>query len=276
MQMRTFSSIDLWKSVPRVRRSRLLKVRPSNFLMECAKTLNAKGFSPWRGGSRTGPGRPLRRCFQRLNSLVKTQLPQGLKPSQKKEGFTAALKALRHLKTLALAPETTAPLRLSKIPTLAAKDAARMGHPKISCSLCWAAGPWARDTTLAGDTLEGEGDAAADGARGLDEIDGLAILAEDGNIALRQQVAHVDDRLHAAAEAGNRLAEENVEERIALSGRSVEHVDRSDGRTVDPSVRSNPTCVGTWHGSAQLGRESMPTLRDHPRLSVLQRHVGSR
>jgi len=179
MQMRTFSSIDLWKSVPRVRRSRLLKVRPSNFLMECAKTLNAKGFSPWRGGSRTGPGRPLRRCFQRLNSLVKTQLPQGLKPSQKKEGFIAALKALRHPKARFSAnrkacskrlgryrsAESAAPpknpctrarsngpsLRLSKIPTLAAKDAARMGHPKISCSLCWAAGPWARDTTLAGD-----------------------------------------------------------------------------------------------------------------------------
>ena len=29
--------------------------------------------------------------------------------------------------------------------------------------------------------------------------------------------------------AGNRLADEDVQERIALSGRGVEHVDRSEG-----------------------------------------------
>src|SRR5271169_2427745 len=129
MQMRTFSSIDLWKSVPRVRRSRLLKVRPSNFLMECAKTLNAKGFSPWRGGSRTGPGRPLRRCFQRLNSLVKTQLPQGLKPSQKKEGFIAALKALRHPKARFSANRKACSKRLGRY-----RSAESAAPPKNPCT----------------------------------------------------------------------------------------------------------------------------------------------
>jgi hypothetical protein len=138
-------SIDLWKSVPGVRRSRLLKVRPCNFLIECAKTLNAKGLPPWRGGSRTGRGSPLRRCFQAVASAAKQFAENSVIPGAEvlteiRRAFIAARKALRHLKTLLLAPATTA-LRFVCRSPLAAKDAARMGHPKIYCSFCWAAGP---------------------------------------------------------------------------------------------------------------------------------------
>src|ERR1035438_5822336 len=55
-------------------------------------------------------------------------------------------------------------------------------------------------------SLKREGNATADGPGGLDHIDGLAILAEDGNVSLRQEVAQVDDGFHMAAHAGKRLA----------------------------------------------------------------------
>src|ERR1017187_3169838 len=86
-------------------------------------------------------------------------------------------------------------------------------------------------------SLKREGNATADGPGGLDHIDGLAILAEDGNVSLRQEVAQVDDGFHVAAHAGKRLADEDVEERIALSRRGVEHIDR--GNRLDRAILSS-------------------------------------
>ena len=69
------------------------------------------------------------------------------------------------------------------------------------------------------DSLEGEGYAAADGAGGIDEIDCLAILAQDRNVSLSQQIADIDQGFHVATQSRDGLADEDVQERIALSGR---------------------------------------------------------
>ena len=68
--------------------------------------------------------------------------------------------------------------------------------------------------------LEADAHAAADRACGLDQIDGLAVLAHDRHLALRQQIAEVDKRFHVGRENAhrrNRLANEKIEEGIALS-----------------------------------------------------------
>ena len=52
------------------------------------------------------------------------------------------------------------------------------------------------DERLGQGTLEGDGDAAADGAGSLNQIEGLAVLTHHGDIALGQQVAQIDERFH--------------------------------------------------------------------------------
>ena len=77
--------------------------------------------------------------------------------------------------------------------------------------------------------LEGNAYAAANGAGCLDQIDGLAVLAHDRHIALRQQVAQVDQRFHVGgqeAQGRNPLPNEKIKEGIALSWRGVEHIHR--------------------------------------------------
>src|ERR1700730_7764477 len=108
--------------------------------------------------------------------------------------------------------------------------------------------------------LEAERHATADGACGLHQIHGLAILAEDRDVSLRQEIADVDDRFHMAAQAGDWLADKNIQERIGLSWRRVEHVDRRKGRAVYPAVRRDPASVGMGRGSAQLRGEGGAAL----------------
>ena len=67
--------------------------------------------------------------------------------------------------------------------------------------------------------LEGNRHAASNRACGLNQIDGLAILAHDRRIALCEQVAQVDERFHVSrkkSQGGNRLPDENIQEGIAL------------------------------------------------------------
>src|SRR5438270_2474657 len=122
--------------------------------------------------------------------------------------------------------------------------------------------------------LERKRYAAADGTGGLDEVDGLTVLAKDWHIALRQKIAQVDDGFHVAAQGADRLTEEEVQKRIALSGRGVEHVDRGDSRAIHPSVRCDPAGVSAGSRSTQLRGDRMPALRDHKLLGILQRDVG--
>ena len=68
--------------------------------------------------------------------------------------------------------------------------------------------------------LEADAYAAANRARGLDQIDSLTVLAHDRNVALRQEVAQVDQRFQVTGENAhgrNSLAHEEIEEGIALS-----------------------------------------------------------
>src|SRR5882672_8067275 len=83
--------------------------------------------------------------------------------------------------------------------------------------------------TLSSGSLETDGNAAANGAGGLNQVDGLAVLAHHRHIALRQQVAQVDQHLHVRgkeAQGWNGLADENVQVGIALSRGGVEHIHR--------------------------------------------------
>ena len=59
---------------------------------------------------------------------------------------------------------------------------------------------WADRLIAEGWCLEREGYAAADGAGGLDQVDRLAVLAENRDVSLGQQVAEVDDRFHVSAQ----------------------------------------------------------------------------
>src|SRR3954471_9160881 len=77
--------------------------------------------------------------------------------------------------------------------------------------------------------LEVKCQSAAYRARGLHQIDGPSVLAEDRHIALGKQVADFDDYIHMSSQrfaAPNGLTQENIEERIGLSGRGIEHIHR--------------------------------------------------
>src|SRR5579872_1914143 len=67
-------------------------------------------------------------------------------------------------------------------------------------------------------SLDGECHAAPDRPGGVDEVDGLTIAPDDRNVSLSQQVADVDQGFHAAAEARHRLADEDIQVRIRLTG----------------------------------------------------------
>ena len=68
--------------------------------------------------------------------------------------------------------------------------------------------------------LEGDGDAAAEGAGSLDEIDCLAVLGYDWDVALSQQVSDIYHRVHVSrqeAESRNALADEKIQVGITLA-----------------------------------------------------------
>src|ERR1700686_2465261 len=77
-----------------------------------------------------------------------------------------------------------------------------------------------------------------------------------------------------AAQAGDWLADKNIQERIGLSGRGVEHVDWREGRAVHPAVRRDPASVGMRRSSAQLRGEGVAVLSRERLLGLLQRHAG--
>src|SRR5271165_3926696 len=105
--------------------------------------------------------------------------------------------------------------------------------------------------------LEIDGHAAAHRAGGLNEIDGLAVLAYHRHIALRKQVTQVDERLHVCGQKTQRrngLADENIKEGIALSRGGVEHIYGSQCRTTHPAIGSDPASVGAGRSAAELRR----------------------
>ena len=74
--------------------------------------------------------------------------------------------------------------------------------------------------------LESDGHAAPDGARGLDQIHGLAVLADDGDVTLGQKIAQVDDRFHVAGEeahARNGLTNKEIANHFCLSEQTVKN-----------------------------------------------------
>src|SRR5277367_4249883 len=105
-----------------------------------------------------------------------------------------------------------------------------------------------------------DSDAAAHGAGSLDEIDGLAVLAHNRHVALRQQVAQVEEHFHVSgqeAQGWNGLADEKIQIRIALSGGRVEHIHGSKSGVADPAIRGNPTGMRPRNPAFELGSESV-------------------
>ena len=108
--------------------------------------------------------------------------------------------------------------------------------------------------------LEREGYPAADGPGGVDEVYSLAVVANNRDVSLGQEVANVDQGLHAATEAWNGLADKDVQVRVTLAGRRIEHVDRRQGCPIDPAVGSDPASMSPRSGSAQFRGQGMTPL----------------
>src|SRR5208283_2349414 len=126
--------------------------------------------------------------------------------------------------------------------------------------------------------LEVESHAAAHGARGLHQVDGVPVLAEDGNVALRQEIAEIDEELQVSGEeaGGNRLAEEEIEIRIGLAGRGVEQIDRSQDMAARVAVGSHPVGFGFRYGSAELGGDGLAGFGADKVAGILDLNVGPR
>ena len=90
-----------------------------------------------------------------------------------------------------------------------------------------------------------------------------------------KQVANIDQGLDVAPQRWDRLADEDVQERIALSGRSVEHIDRGEGLAVDPTVGGDPASVGHRNLAAEFRSDGAAMPGRDERLRRLQRDVGS-
>src|SRR5580698_7125396 len=123
-------------------------------------------------------------------------------------------------------------------------------------------------------SLEAEGHAGTDGAGGLDQVYGLAILAEDGDVSLSEEVAEIDDGFDVATVGGQGLAHEEIQVRIAGAGRGVEHVDWGQGsRSFDPAIRGDPAGMGARQGAGQFRGDRVAALRVHIRLDGLKRDI---
>src|SRR5215470_7449617 len=90
--------------------------------------------------------------------------------------------------------------------------------------------------------LEAEGDAAADGAGRLHQVNGFAVVAHNGNVALGEQIAEIDKNLHVSGKdaIGDGLADKEIEIRIGLAGRGIEEIDRGQGLAVGPTIGRDP------------------------------------
>src|SRR5689334_387248 len=96
---------------------------------------------------------------------------------------------------------------------------------------------------------------ATQGPRGLHQINGPPILAEDRHITLGEKIADLDDYVHMSSQrlaAADWLAQEYIEERIALSGGGVEHIYRGERTAALESVGGNPMGLGTRGGATQF------------------------
>src|SRR3974390_2710822 len=95
-------------------------------------------------------------------------------------------------------------------------------------------------------SLEREGETAADGAGGLDEIDGLAVGSNERDIPLGEEIAQVHhclDLHRKEAKAWKRLAHIDVQVWIRLARRAIEHVDRGEHVAIGPAVGGAPVCL---------------------------------
>src|SRR5215471_17182196 len=54
------------------------------------------------------------------------------------------------------------------------------------------------------------------------------------------------------------LPQEEIQIRIGLPWRSVEHVDGSECLSIGPTVRGDPACLSMRDGTAELGGQSVP------------------
>ena len=92
--------------------------------------------------------------------------------------------------------------------------------------------------------LELEGNTAAHGTGGMGQIDGLAILSEDGHISLSQQVAHVDHSFHMTSKERDGLAEEDVEE--GMLAWPAEALNMSTGVSSGPFTQRSEAIQRVW------------------------------
>src|SRR3954470_24990697 len=94
-------------------------------------------------------------------------------------------------------------------------------------------------------SLERESQPAAYRTRRLDEVNGVSVACDYRDIALCQQVLHIDDGFQFAGERPRQgLADEEAEVRISLARGSIEHIDWSHSRTAAPAIRSLPASAG--------------------------------
>src|ERR1051326_1766558 len=101
--------------------------------------------------------------------------------------------------------------------------------------------------------LEIEGNAAANAAGGVYQVQRAAVLTQHRNVSLREQIAHVNEGFHVATEAWDWLAGENIQERLALACGSIKHIHGCEFRTIDPAVGSDPAGMSARDGARELG-----------------------
>jgi hypothetical protein len=103
-----------------------------------------------------------------------------------------------------------------------------------------------------------------------------AILAQDGDVSLSEQIAHIYDCVHVAGEErvfGDGLANEQIKEGIGLPRRSVEHVNWCEGLTVSPAVRSNPAGFRAGQRAAEFRRHALPVSRLQPAMRFFHSYI---
>src|SRR6202521_708108 len=97
------------------------------------------------------------------------------------------------------------------------------------------------------DLLECERHAASYRPCRLHQIHRVPVMSQDWDISMRQKVAQIDDRFVVAGEesgSGDGLAKEEIQVRIRLSRRGIEHIYRGEGFSIDPAIGRHPASLG--------------------------------
>src|SRR5258708_15870870 len=92
---------------------------------------------------------------------------------------------------------------------------------------------------------ERECQTATQSARRLHQIHRMAVLPQNGHIALRHHVAQVEQSFHLSrnkGHVGKGLADKDAEVRIHLSGRLIKRVYRRKAAAAVPAICPNPSC----------------------------------